>query len=108
EMARLVDAVLKAEGFSTILSKPGPDGGVDILAARGSLGFDHPALCVQVKSSDTPADVKIFRELVGTMETHQATHGLLVCWGGFNQAVLKESKSKWFKVRFWDQLDLVE
>lgn len=49
-LARLVDAVLSAEGWVTKLSPPGPDGGVDILAGRGSLGLDQPRLCVQVPS----------------------------------------------------------
>ena len=49
-LANLVDAVLRAEGWETRLSPPGPDGGVDILAGRGSLGLDEPRLCVQVKS----------------------------------------------------------
>ncbi|MFC1896564.1 hypothetical protein ACFL0Q_07905 [Thermodesulfobacteriota bacterium] len=37
-LARLVDAVLKAESYVTKLSPPGPDGGIDILAGRGTLG----------------------------------------------------------------------
>lgn len=47
DLARLVDAVLNAEGWTTKVSPPGPDGGVDILAGRGSLGLDQPRLCVQ-------------------------------------------------------------
>jgi restriction system protein len=35
EMARLVDAVLKAQGYTTFVSPPGPDKGVDILAEAG-------------------------------------------------------------------------
>lgn len=44
-MAGLVNAVLTAEGWVTWLSPPGPDGGVDIFAGRGSLGLDQPRLC---------------------------------------------------------------
>src|SRR5439155_10875754 len=50
EMARLVDAVLKAQGYTTFVSPPGPDKGVDILAAPGPLGFGKPRICIQVKS----------------------------------------------------------
>lgn len=50
DLAHLVDAVLRAQGYKTEVSPPGPDGGVDILAGSGSLGFDQPRLCVQVKS----------------------------------------------------------
>ena len=107
-LARLVDAVLQADGWVTNVSPPGPDGGVDILAGRGSLGLDEPRLCVQVKSQDSPADVTVYRTLQGTMQTFQAEQGLLVCWGGFNRAVQQESRQGHFVVRLWDSRDLVE
>ena len=107
-LTRLVDAVLKAEGWVTRISPPGADGGVDILAGRGSLGLDHPRLCVQVKSQTSPADVNVYRTLQGTMQTFQASQGLLVCWGGFNRAAQKEAKQGYFSVRLWESRDLVE
>ena len=55
DLTRLVDAVLQVEGWVTKRSPPGPDGGVDVLAGRGSLGLDGPRLCVQVKSQQGPA-----------------------------------------------------
>lgn len=61
DLARLVDAVLQAEGFLTRVSPAGADGGVDILAGAGAMGFDAPRLCVQVKSSQSPADVTMSR-----------------------------------------------
>ena len=106
-MARLVDAVLRADGWVTKASPPGPDGGVDILAGRGSLGLDAPRLCVQVKSQNTAADVTVYRTLQGTMQTFKAEQGLLVCWGGFNKTVLQESKQSHFMVRLWESSDLV-
>ena len=107
-LTRLVDAVLKVEGWVTKASPPGPDGGVDILAGRGSLGLDGPRLCVQVKSQQSPADVTIYRTLLGTMQTFKAEQGLLVCWGGFNRTVVQESKQGHFTVRLWESSDLVE
>ena len=106
-LARLVDAVLRADGWVTKISPPGPDGGVDILARSGSLGLDVPRLCVQVKSQNTPADVTVYRTLQGTMQTFKAEQGLLVCWGGFNKKVLQESQQSHFMVRLWDSSDLV-
>ena len=108
ELTRLVDAVLQADGWVTNRSAPGPDGGVDILAGRGPLGLDAPRLCVQVKSQNSPADVTIYRTLQGTMQTFKAEQGLLVCWGGFNQPVSRESRQSHFVVRLWDSGDLVE
>lgn len=106
-LTRLIDAVLQIEGWVTKVSPPGPDGGVDILAGRGSLGLDGPRLCVQVKSQQSPADVTVYRTLQGAMQTFNAEQGLLVCWGGFNRAVLQESKQGHFTVRLWDSGDLV-
>jgi restriction system protein len=37
ELARLIEAVIKAQGYVTSRSEPGPDGGVDILAGSGPL-----------------------------------------------------------------------
>lgn len=107
-LTRLVDAVLRVDGWVTKVSPPGPDGGVDILAGRGSLGLDSPRLCVQVKSQNNPADVTVYRTLQGTMQTFNAEQGLLVCWGGYNRVVLQESKQSHFSVRLWDSSDLVE
>ena len=107
-MARLVEAVLKAQGFTTYLSPEGPDKGIDILAASGSFGFDHPRICVQVKSGDTPADRPEFTQLIGAMQSVGADQGLFVSWAGFKSTVLKEVPVQFFKVRVWNQEDLVE
>ena len=107
-LTRLVEAVLKADGWVTKASPPGPDSGVDILAGSGSLGLESPRLCVQVKSQNVPADVTVYRTLQGTMQTFGAQQGLLVCWGGYNRVVNKESKQAHFTVRLWDSRDLVE
>ncbi len=107
DLARLVGAVLEAEGYYVQVSPPGPDGGADILAGRGPLGLDSPTLCVQVKATQDAADVKIFRELVGTMNSFKADQGLLVCWGGFKQTTKNEARQQSFKVRLWDQSDIV-
>ena len=107
-LANLVDAVLCADGWVTTTSSPGPDGGVDILAGRGSLGLDEPRLCVQVKSQNSPADVTVYRTLLGTMQTFNAQQGLLVCWGGFKKTVLTEARTGHFSIRLWDSGKLVE
>jgi restriction system protein len=106
ELARLVECLLRAQGYVTLASPPGPDGGVDILAGKGPLGFEEPNLCVQVKSG-SPADVDTLRKLQGTMTTYKARQGLLVSWNGFNQRVLSEGKLSFFMVRFWDADDVI-
>ena len=101
-LAILVEAVLNAQGYITKKSPPGPDGGIDILAAAGPLGFSSPKLCVQVKSTSNPSDVKVLRELVGVMPKVRAEQGLLVSFGGFTKAALKEAHDSFFTIRLWD------
>lgn len=107
-MARLVDAILKAQGYTTYISPEGPDKGVDILAAQGPLGFGEPRICVQVKSGDSPLDRPTLDQLLGTMQNVQANQGLLVSWSGFKSSVDKEEATQFFRVRLWDQKDLIE
>ncbi len=108
DLARLVGAVLQAEGYDTEISPPGPDGGVDILAGRGTLGLNGPSLCAQVKSQAKPADVNVFRALQGTMQSFKADRGLLVCWGGFTGPLEQEARQHHFSIRLWGASDLVE
>ena len=107
-LARIVDAVLRAQGYTTHVSPPGPDGGIDILAAPGPLGFGHPRICVQVKSGTSPLDRPTLDQLVGVMQNIQAEQGLLVSWGGFKTSVDRETANQFFRVRLWDQDDLID
>jgi len=107
-MARLVEGVLRAQGYITWTSPEGPDKGIDILAAPGPLGFGTPRMCVQVKSGDAPVDHPTLSQLIGTMQSVQAELGLLVSWGGFKASVEKETSHHFFRVRLWDQDALIE
>ena len=108
DLARLVDAVLRAQGYKTEVSPPGPDGGVDTLAGTGRLGFDTPRLCVQVKSGSGAEGQKTFNELRGVVGKFGAEQGLLVSWGGFTNAVKQDARKDFFTIRLWDQGDLVD
>ncbi|MEN8179171.1 MAG: restriction endonuclease [Pseudomonadota bacterium] len=107
-MERLVDAVLRAQGYTTYLSPEGPDKGIDILAAPGPMGFGEPRICVQVKSGDSALDRPTLDQLIGVMQNVQASHGLLVSWGGFKSSIDKEEATQFFRVRLWDQGDLID
>lgn len=106
-LEELVEAILRAQGFTTHRSEKGADGGIDILAATDTLGFGHPRICVQVKSQTSALERPVLDQLVGTMQHVGADQGLLVCWGGFKQTVLRELPRLFFKVRLWDQNDLI-
>ncbi|MCY2929435.1 MAG: restriction endonuclease [Planctomycetota bacterium] len=107
-LSRLVTSLLKAQGYQTFMAPPGADGGSDILAGRGPMGFDLPRLCVQVKSGATPVDVSILRELQGVMKNFGAEQGLLVSWSGFKESVYREAKTLFFELRLWDSDRLVQ
>lgn len=107
-LATLVKSILEAQGYTVHQPPPGPDKGIDLLAAPGPLGFGHPRICVQVKSTDSPIEQEVLDRLVGTMNNVRAEHGLLVSWGGFKQSVEKERSTQFFRVRLWNRSDLIE
>lgn len=107
-MAVLVEALLKAQGYTTHRSPEGPDYGIDILAAPGPLGFGQPRIVVQVKSGDSPIDRPTVDQLIGTMQNVHADQGLFVAWGGFKSSVDKEKARQFFRVRLWDQNALID
>jgi restriction system protein len=108
DLAHLVDAVLRAQGYRTEVSPPGPDGGVDILAGSGPLGFDRPRLCVQVKSGMGAEGQRTLNELLGVVSKFDSDQGLLVSWGGFTNPVKQDAKKAFFTIRLWDQGDVVD
>ena len=107
-MARLVNSILEAQGYTTHMNPAGPDKGVDILASQGPLGFGVPRICIQVKSGSDPVDRPTLDQLIGTMQNFQAEQGLLVSWGGFKISVDKEKPNQFFRVRLWDRNDLID
>ena len=98
-LAKIVDAILRAKGFTTYVSPAGPDKGVDILASAGTLGFGSPKICVQVKSTDTPVDRIVLDQLGGVMKNFGAEYGLLVSWSGFKSSVINETAKQFFEIR---------
>jgi restriction system protein len=106
-LTRLVAAVLEAQGYRTRVSPEGADGGVDIVAGRGALGFEAPRLVVQVKSGDSPVAAPTVRELRGAMEHFRADQGLFVAWVGYKQGVEKENAREFFRIRLWTGDDLI-
>jgi restriction system protein len=107
-LAHLVAAILRAQGYKTDVSAPGPDGGVDILAGSGPLGFDHPRLCVQVKSGGDAERRATFDQILGVMSKFHCEQGLLVSWSGFSKPTISDARKDFFKVRLWDQGDIVD
>ena len=107
-LSRLVAEVLETYGFVTTVSPAGADGGVDVLAGKGPLGFETPRLVVQVKSGQSPIDAPTVRELQGVMSRYGADHGLFVSWGGFRGGVESETKRDHFRIRLWNSRTLID
>jgi restriction system protein len=42
------------------------------------------------------------------MKKVNATHGLLVCWGGFKSSIDRDETQQYFHVRLWDSDDLID
>lgn len=55
-MERLIEGILKAQGYRTCCTPSGADGGIDILVASDRPGFGAPRIRAQVKSQDAPID----------------------------------------------------
>ncbi len=107
-LTRLVEAILKAQGYTTWRSPEGADGDVDILAGAGPLGFGTPRLCVEVKSEAAPIDRPTVDKLLGAVQKFGAQEGLFISWSGFKSTVQKELASSFFSVRLWTQKELLE
>jgi len=107
-LTRLVEAILKAQGYTTYRSPEGADGGADILAGVAPLGFGAPRLCVEVKSEASPIDRPTVDKLIGAVTKFGAGEGLFVSWSGFKSTVQKELAASFFKVRLWTRKELLE
>jgi len=42
------------------------------------------------------------------MQNSQAEHGLFVACGGFKDSVISQIRNQFFRVRLWDQDDLID
>ena len=110
DLADLTGAIVKAQGYEVEVSPPGPDGGVDVLAGRGGLGLrGAPHLRAGQIRRHRPTDVNVLRGLAGSHETRSAP--TTDCWspGVDSPSPLSEERhgSTHFKIRLWDQGDLV-
>lgn len=107
-LARLVDAILKARGYTTCLCPADSNGDVYILAGTGPLGFAAPHLCVAVRFDDSPVDRMAVDRLLEAATKSGAQEGLLVSWRGFQGAAEKDLAALFFKVRLWSQKELLD
>ena len=107
DLEYLVASILQAHGYHVMQTREGPDGGIDILAGKGDLGFGEPRLCVQVKGRTTPVNLNEYSSLQGNITAFGADHGLLVSLGGFTKPVHdRNEQQSFFTIRLWGPEDL--
>ena len=104
----LVASILKASGYVVLQTREGVDGGIDVLAGKGDMGFGEPRLCVQVKGRTGPVDLAEYDRLRGNIDTFRAQHGLLVSLGGFTKPVHDRNEQQFFDIRLWDAEELAQ
>jgi restriction system protein len=85
--------LLSLMGYRTEVSKPGPDGGLDILAYRDELRIQPPIVRVQVKSSDEPVGIEPVQRLQGILASSGEV-GLFVTLGTFTAAARRYADGK--------------
>lgn len=89
EMQRLVAGILRAMGYKTRISAPGPDRGLDIVASRDGFGFENPRIVVEVKHRAEQVSAPQIRSFVGGR--HVDDKCLYVSTGGFSREARYEA-----------------
>ena len=109
ELAYPVASILRAYGYHVLQTREGPDGGIDVRAGKGDLGFGKPRLCVQVKGRTTPVNLNEYSSLRGNITAFGAGHGPLVSLGGFTKPVHDRNEQQSFlAIRLWGPEDLAQ
>lgn len=89
----LVARILRAKGFTTQVTQPTSDGGVDVIAQR-----EEPLLrgkyVVQCKNWRNPVGVGAVRDLYGVVTHERASKGILITTSSFTQAAVEFANGK--------------
>lgn len=109
KLADLTAAILEARGLTCVVSEPGPDKGIDILAGSGPLGLDEPRIVVQCKSGEGAVGSDVVQKLLGAVGgVSGAQQGLLVAFGGINGPAGQLLNNQQFRVKVWDIDELID
>jgi restriction system protein len=101
-LEELVAVILEADGYNVLRSGLGRDGGVDLVASQGLLGFGAERLVVQVKSGQRPASPHDIGGFAARLRRLDATRGLYVSMAGFSGLSRAEQRDDFFRMRYWD------
>lgn len=107
EMQELVAGLLRALGFKTRVSRPGPDRGCDILASPDGLGLSPPRIIVEVKHRpNQQMGSPEIRSFLGGRRP--GDNGLYVSTGGFSKEARYEADRANIPMTLLDADGLVE
>jgi len=91
-MQDFIAGILRAMGYKTKVSEPGPDRGKDIVASPDGLGIQQPRIKVQVKHRlKTRTGVDEISSFLGILLQHEV--GLFVSTGGFTRDAYFKAES---------------
>lgn len=106
DMQELVAGLLRAMGYKTRVSDPGPDRGVDIMASPDGFGFEAPRIMVEVKHRNQAIGSQDLRSFLDGR--HKDDKGLYVSTGGFSRDARYEADRANIPVMLMDIDDLVK
>lgn len=89
QMQELVAGILRAMGYRTRVSEPGPDRGVDIFASPDGLGLAEPRIFVEVKHRAGAVGAPAVRAFLGGR--HPGDRCLYISTGGFTREARYEA-----------------
>jgi restriction system protein len=90
DVQRLVAGILRAMGYKTRISPPGPDRGRDVEASPDGLGLDDPRIVVEVKHRQGQMSAHDLRSFITVLRTGHK--GLYVSTGGFTKDARHEAE----------------
>jgi restriction system protein len=107
DMQELVAALLRAMGYRTRVSPPGPDRGVDVIASPDGLGLQEPRIKVEVKHRASSAmGSQEVRSFLGSLRG--GDKGLYVSSGGFTREAKYEAERATIPMTLIDLTELAQ
>lgn len=90
QLQELVAGIVRAMGYRTRVSNPGPDRGVDVFASPDGLGLEEPRIFIEVKHREGTVGAQGIRSFLGGRR--DGDRCLYVSTGGFSKEARYEAE----------------
>lgn len=90
QLQELVAGIIRAMGYRTRVSNPGPDRGVDVFASPDGLGLEEPRIFIEVKHREGTVGAQGIRSFLGGRR--DGDRCLYVSTGGFSKEARYEAE----------------